>query len=427
VATSATLQPDGTYKVKGQKVFISAGDHDITDNIIHLVLVRIDGAPRGTKGISLMIVPKNRIKADGSLESNNVTPMGVYHKMGQKATPAMHLGFGDNDDTIGYLMGEANMGLKYMFQMMNGARLGVGMAGVYIGSAAYYASLQYAKERPQGRKLNDKDVNDGQTMIINHPDVRRMLLAQKSFVEGGLSFITQCHKYADLMHVTEDTEEKANLDALLELLTPVAKTYGAEGGIVSVNQGLQILGGYGYTEDFLLEQMARDVRIMSLYEGTTGIQSLALLGRQIPRLGGKGVMLWGQEVMKEITSAETFDELKPYCELLKKELGRFQQVTMHLLGVAGKGDYEVFLADANLYMELFSILNISWQWLKLANVAKQTLVTSNLEGEEASFYESKVHTMKYYFHYELPKTKGLATRLTDNTVLTTTMHTELVF
>lgn len=426
VVTSATPQADGTYKIKGQKVFISAGDHDITDNIVHLVLARIDGAPKGTKGISLLVVPKNRIKADGTLESNNVTPMGVYHKMGQKATPAMHLGFGDNDDTIGYMVGEPNKGLKYMFQMMNGARLGVGMAGVYIGSAAYYASLQYAKERPQGRKLNDKDVNDAQTMIINHPDVRRMLLSQKAFVEGGLSFITQCHKYADLMHVSEDTDEKANLDALLELLTPVAKTFGAEAGIASVNQGVQVLGGYGYTEDFLLEQMARDVRIMSLYEGTTGIQSQALLGRQIPRNGGKGAILWGQEVMKDVSAAETFDELKPYCELMKKELGRFQQVTMHLLGVAGKGDIEVFLSDATLFMELFGILNVSWQWLKLATVAKQAMVMGNPEGEEALFYESKVHTMKYYFHYELPKTKGLATRLMDTTVLTTTMEAELV-
>jgi alkylation response protein AidB-like acyl-CoA dehydrogenase len=418
VATMAYAQADGSYKIQGQKIFISAGDHDITDNIIHLVLARLEGAPKGTRGISLFVVPKNRITTSGSLEPNDVTSMGIYHKMGQKGTPAMHLSFGEKNDSIGYMVGEPNKGLTYMFQMMNGARLGVGLAGVYIASAAYCESLQYAKERPQGRRLNSKDPNAEPVTIIHHPDVRRMLLSQKAFIEGTLSFVLQCHKYADLLHVSQTPEDKQYYDDLLELLTPVAKTYGAEGGIASVNQGVQILGGYGYTEDFVLEQMARDVRIMTLYEGTTGIQSQALLGRQIPRNNGRGAILWGKEVMKDIEAGKAFESLKPYTELMMKELGRYQQTTMHLMGLAAKGDYEVFLADATLYMEYFGILNVAWQWLKQGIVAQKALDSQNLQGNDEAFYQSKLQTMKYYFHYEVPKVKGLATRLTDNTVLT---------
>ena len=419
VATTASPLPDGSYKIKGQKIFISAGDHDVTDNIIHLVLARIDGAPQGTKGISLFIVPKKRSDTEGEqLVSNDVSSIGIYHKMGQKATPAMHLGFGEKDDCIGYLLGEANRGLPHMFLMMNGARLGVGLGGIHIASAAYYSSLQYANERPQGRRLNEKGAFGEPTTIIHHPDVRRMLLFQKAIMEGGLCLILQCFKYLDLERVEEDPSVKQHYNDLLELLTPVAKTFGAEMGMAATNQGVQVLGGYGYTEDFKLEQLARDVRIMSLYEGTTGIQAQAVLGRQIPRHGAKSVDLWINEVKKDIETASAFDALKPYATLLTNNVNNWKTTTQHLLSVAGKGDMEIFLSDATLYIELFGILNVSWLWLKQAAVAQKALNNKKPTGDEQQFYASKIHTMRFYFHYELPKVNSLTTRLLDETILT---------
>lgn len=421
IATIAYPQLDGTYKIKGQKVFISAGDHDITENIIHLLLARIEGSPKGTKGISLFIVPKNKINEENA--SNDVTSMGIYHKMGQKATPAMHLGFGDNDHCIGYLLGEANNGLPQMFQMMNGARLGVGLGGIQIASAAYYASLKYANERLQGRRLNQKNNLNEPTAIIHHPDVRRMLLTQKSIVEGTLSFLLQCYQFLDLLKVAETPEEKQKYDSLLELLTPVAKTYGAEMGNFSVNQGLQVLGGYGYTEDFVLEQMARDVRIMSIYEGTTGIQSQALLGRQITRNNGVTLLFWKETVMQAIEDSYAFEELLPSATLLLNELQHFEEITKHLLNIASKGDSEVFLADATLYMEYFGILNIAWQWLRMASVAQRAILNLNFIHDDKVFYEAKVHTMKFYYKYEFSKCAYLSSCLVNESVLTVNKET----
>ncbi len=420
VACTATPLPDGTYKISGQKIFISAGDHDVTDNIIHLVLARIQGAPKGTKGISLFIVPKNRKNTEGGvLESNDVTSVAIYHKMGQKATPAMHLEFGAKNDCVGYLIGEANRGLPHMFLMMNSARLGVGMGGIHIASAAYYASLQYAKERPQGRRLNEKSALGEPTTIIHHPDVRRMLMYQKAIVEGGQSFIFQCYKYLDLEKAHADNLEiKKHYNDLLELLTPVAKTFGAEMGFLSVNQSVQVLGGYGYTEDFELEQLLRDCRIMSLYEGTTGIQAQALLGRQVVGNKGHSLVAWYNEVAKDVHEAENIKALKPYWEKLMAAMRQLQKVTNHLFKVAEKGNTEVFLSDANLYMEYFGILNVSWQWLKQAIAAHKALNTGEDLGDDKVFYASKIQTMQFYFHYEIPRLKSLAERLMDKTTLT---------
>jgi alkylation response protein AidB-like acyl-CoA dehydrogenase len=420
VATMAYPQADGSYKIVGQKIFISAGDHDVTDNIVHLVLARIEGAPKGTKGISLFIVPKNRANTEGgALESNDVTPVGVYHKMGQKATPAMHLEFGAKNDCIGYLIGEANRGLPHMFLMMNGARLGVGMGGIHIASAAYYSSLQYARERPQGRRLNEKTALGEPTTIIHHPDVRRMLMYQKAIMEGGQSLIFQCYKYLDLEKAHADNPElKKQYNDLLELLTPVAKTFGAEMGFLSVNQGLQVFGGYGYTEDFELEQLLRDCRIMSLYEGTTGIQAQALLGRQVVGMQGRSLVAWYNEVAKDVHEAENIKTLKPYWKKQMAAMRQLQKVTAHLFKVAAKGNTEIFLSDANLYIEYFGILNVSWQWLKQAIAAQKALDAGKDLGEDKVFYASKIQTMQFYFHYEIPRLKGLAERLMDKTVLT---------
>lgn len=419
VATTATPQTDGTYHLKGQKIFISAGDQDVTENIIHLVLARIDGAPKGTKGISLFVVPKKRLSSTGTLESNGVSSIGIYHKMGQKATPAMHLDFGSEQPCEGYLLGEMHRGLPQMFLMMNGARLGVGMGGIHIASAAYYASLQYAHERPQGRRLNEKQVLGEPVPIIQHPDVRRMLFLQKAIVEGGLGLILQCYQYLDLEKVNADQPEvKKQYNDLLELLTPVAKTFGAEMGFIAVNQGLQVLGGYGYTEDFPLEQLARDVRIMSLYEGTTGIQSQALLGRQVVGNKGRTLIAWYQEVAKTVHEAEHSATLSKNWDELMQAMRKFQEVTSQQFTLANQGDSEVFLADANLYMEAFGILNVAWQWLRQGIVAEKALTTGQLQSEDQLFYNSKIQTMRFYFQYELPRLQGLFTRLMDATRLT---------
>lgn len=421
VTTSATPQPDGTYKIRGQKVFISAGDHDATDNIIHLMLARIDGAPKGTKGISLFVVPKYRL--DG--QPNDVTSTGVYHKMGQKGVPAMHLTMGSNDGTIGYIVGEPHQGLPYMFQMMNEARIGVGMTAAAIATAAYHAALEYAKERPQSRRLNQKGQLDApQTIIINHPDVRRMLLFQKAVTEGSLSLLIEAARLYDISQVAEG-EEKENAFLLLDLLMPVAKSYPSEMGVQSVSQSLQTFGGYGFTEDFPVEQLYRDIRITPIYEGTTGIQAQDLLGRKMTMKGGKAPQLLFAEIKRTMAEASTHNDLKRYADQLSHELDRIQDVMKSLMPHMMQGDVERYLSDATLFLEFFGIVVVAWQWLKQAVVAQETLLTKNPQGDELAFYEGKLHTMKFYFHYEVPKTLGLAVRLKDPEVLTIVTEKEL--
>ena len=407
ITSTAYPQPDGSYKIVGQKIFISSGDHQCVDNIIHLFLARIEGAPSGTKGISLFIVPKKRIKADGTLESNDVKAAGDFQKLGQRANATAHLSFGENNDCYGWLVGDENRGLSYMFQMMNGARIEVGMNGASIASAAYEASLQYAKERPQGRSLSregQKDLSKGQTAIINHPDVRRMLLLQKAVVEGSLSLLMETGRLLDLKNTSEG-KEKENYHLLLEFLTPIAKTYPSEMGRVSVNNGLQVLGGYGFCLDFPLQQHYRDIRIMALYEGTTGIQSLDLLGRKATMKNGKALMLLMGEVQQAIQAATTYDDLKPFAKILGGKLQEVQEVMQYLVSYAMKGEFEKFLADATIFMEFVSTIVIGWQWLKIGTTAKEALVTGNMK-QPIEFYESKIHTMKFFYKYEMPKTSS---------------------
>lgn len=419
IVTSATANEDGTYNISGQKIFISAGDHQCCENIIHLVLARIEGAPAGTKGISLFIVPKYAL-GKGEKASNDVTTAGEFEKMGQRGYVTTHLVFGDKNNCKGHLVGEANRGLKYMFQMMNGARLEVGLTAAAIASAAYYASLQYAKERPQGRKLDGsggKNINAEQTLIINHPDVRRMLMLQKSVVEGCSSLLLLCGKYLDLSHYAETEEEREKYSDLLEFLTPIAKTYPSEMGRVSTSNGMQVLGGYGFTTDFPLEQLYRDIRITAIYEGTTGIQSLDLLGRKALMKNGAVLMTLMKEINADIATAETYDELRPYCVKLKSSLELSQKVLGHLSQFALAGKFENFLADATIFMEMTSNIVIAWQWIKMAAAAKQAIVTDQMVKEE-EFYTAQIHTMKFYFKYELPKTKSSAETLLNEETLT---------
>jgi butyryl-CoA dehydrogenase len=419
---SAEPTDAGYYKIKGQKIFISAGDHDGVDNVIHLVLVRLKGAPAGIKGISLFVVPKKRIEPSGKLVLNDVNCAGIYHKLGYRGAPITQLAFGENDDCRGWLVGEANKGLSYMFQMMNGARIDVGLGAACISSAAYYASLEYAKERPQGRKLSSKDPLSPQIPIIEHPDVKRMLLFQKAIIEGSLSLLMQCSRYHDMEKVSEG-EDHENYNLLLELLTPVAKTYPSEMGILSCSQAIQILGGYGYCDEFPVEQYYRDVRIHPIHEGTTGIQGMDLLGRKMMMKKGKAGQLYLAEVRKAIATAQADTELKPLALELEKAVGSLESVTGHLAGIAMKGNQEMFMADATLYLEFFGIIAIAWQWLMQATVAKKALAGELLPGD-VNFYNGKIYTYRYFFGYELPKIEGLAKRLTNGDGLTVEMKND---
>ncbi|MBK9151169.1 MAG: acyl-CoA dehydrogenase [Saprospiraceae bacterium] len=427
IVTSAAPVSNGVYKIKGQKIFISGGDHEGVENIVHLTLARIEGAPAGTKGISLFVVPKYRPEEDGTLQYNDVRAVADFQKMGQRGYSTVHLVYGEENACYGYLVGEPNMGLKYMFQMMNGARIDVGMTAISTATAAYYASLQYARERPQGRKIlntGKKDLSEGQTLIINHPDVRRMLLLQKAICEGALSLLIEASVYSDLSHTSEG-EEKADYHDLLELLTPIAKTYPAEMGRVAINNGLQVLGGYGYCMDFPLQQYLRDIRIMAIYEGTTGIQSLDLLGRKVTMNNGKALRLLTGRIMSVIESASGHDSLKVYGEQLGKAVASIQKSLEYLIPYAMQGDYENFLADATVFMEQASNAVVAAQWLRIATVAQEALEAGSRQYSR-EFYESKIHTMKFYFKYELPKVHAAAQTICSHDKLTLP-DTEVLF
>ena len=442
ISTSAEpTDEEGVYKIKGQKIYISCGDHDACENVIHLMLAKIKGGPAGTKGISLFVVPQKRLVDCASadvgrwtlenrpttqdsrpkthdLTNNDVQTAGVYHKMGYKGAPIAHLMVGSNDNCLGYLVGEPHKGLSYMFQMMNEARVGVGTNAAAIGTAAYYASLQYAKERPQGRVISDKDPAKPQSLIVRHADVKRMLLFQKSVVEGSLSLLLQCGLWSDLAHVAEgETKERAEL--LLDLLTPIAKSYPSEMCCQTTSAAVQILGGAGYTTDFPVEQFYREARIHPIHEGTTGIHGLDLLGRKILMKNGKAVQFLMEEMQQTIAAAKNATELQNLAEQLEKALLRLQKTTEYLLTLAT--DAEVFLADATLYLEMFGITSIAWQWLKQATVAAQALPRAVSDGDQ-NFYRGKLLTARYFFEYELVKTETLATRLGSSDCVTVEMQ-----
>lgn len=420
IKTGALPTNKDYYLIKGQKIFISAGDHQFAGNFVHLVLARIDGAPSGTKGVSLFVVPKMRPDENGGLVYNSAEIVGEFEKMGQKGYCTTHIVFGDNDDCRGWLVGDANQGLSYMFQMMNEARIATGRMGAAISSAAYFSSLRYANERPQGRKLNStgqKNTNEEQTLIINHPDIKRMLFTQKAIVEGSMSLIIQTSIYFDKEITSTSVEEKEKYHLLLELLTPIAKTYPAEKGIEATSNAVQILGGYGFCFDFMPQQYYRDIRIIALYEGTTGIQSLDLLGRKITMKNGRALELLAAEIQESIASANKYEELKPYANHLLENLGLIQKVMSVLKPHAMQGNYERFLADATVFMDFFGTIVIGWQWLKTATIAKQILEKGK-GNQPVAFYNSKFYTMKFFYTYEMVKTIGLAKTLMNDEELT---------
>ena len=426
ISTSAEPTEAGYYRLRGQKIYISSGDHDACDNVVHLMLAKIKGGPAGAKGISLFAVPRQRV-AEGlpsgatkpeELVPNDVVTAGIYHKLGCKGAPIAHLMIGGNDDCRGYLVGEPNKGLSYMFQMMNEARLAVGVSAAAIGTAAYYAALEYARARPQGRPIANRDVTQPQVPIIQHADVKRMLLFQKATMEGALGLLLQSSYYMDVARAGTG-EEKENAELLLDLLMPIAKSYPSEMGVLSTSAAIQVHGGAGYTTDFPVEQFWRESRIHPIHEGTTGIQGLDLLGRKITLHGGKAVGLLLAEIQAAIAAAEALPELAPLAAQLTKNVGMLQQVTGHLLGMAAK-DHELFLADATLYLELAGLVVVAWQWLRQATVAQAALPAAH--ADDQNFYHGKLMAAQYFFEYELVKVPGLAKRLQSANAVTVAMQ-----
>jgi butyryl-CoA dehydrogenase len=308
----------------------------------------------------------------------------------------------------------------YMFQMMNEARIGVGMGAAAMATAAYYTSLEYAKTRKQGRKVSEKDPSQPQVPIIEHADVKRMLLFQRAIVEGSLSLLLQCSKYSDLHKVGSD-DERETYALLLDLLTPVAKTYPSEMGILSISQGLQCFGGSGYCDDYPIEQYYRDARIHPIHEGTTGIHGLDLLGRKVLMKNGKASQLYLSEVRAAIEEAAKFPRLEAYARELSEALDKLIQVTSHLVGISQRKGPEHFLADSTLYLELFGIISIAWQWL-LQAVAAEKAIQKDIPGGERTFYMGKLYVFRYFFGYELPKIEGLVKRLMNTDGLTVDMN-----
>ena len=422
ITTMAEPTAKDYYLIKGQKIFISAGDHDGVDNVVHLMLAKIEGAPAGVKGISLFVVPKKRIDDSGNLVPNDVAASGVYHKLGYRGCPIVQLSMGDKNDCRGWLVGDPHNGLKYMFQMMNEARIGVGMGATAMATAAYYASLDYTRSRNQGRKMGQKDPNLPPVPIIEHADVKRMLLFQRAVIEGALALIVQCSKYVDFQKVLGG-EDKEKYHLLLEILTPIAKSYPSEMGIISISQGLQCLGGSGYCDDYPLEQYYRDCRIHPIHEGTTGIQGMDLLGRKVAMKNGRAFLFFINELEDTIGEAQKYMELRGFANDLNSTLTDLQDVTQHLVTIAQQQGPEVFLADATLYLEFFSIVTIAWQWL-LQGVAVQKALKNGAKKADQNFYQGKMFTLRYFFAYELPKTLALAKRLLDDDRLTVEMQVE---
>jgi butyryl-CoA dehydrogenase len=419
ITTLAEPTDRGYYKMRGQKIFISAGEHDGVENVIQLLLARIKGAPPGVKGLSLFVVPNKRIRGNGELVPNDVNVAGIYHKLGYRGSPITQLSLGEKDNCRGYLVGEPHKGLSYMFQMMNEARIDVGLGAAAIASAAYYASLEYARERIQGRRLSAKDPTMPPVPIIEHPDVKRMLLFQRAVVEGSLSLIFQCCEYSDMIRVS-DGEDKERFSLLLDLLTPAAKSYPSEMGLVSVSLGLQCLGGYGYCDEFPLELYYRDARIHPIHEGTTGIQGLDLLGRKVIMKDGRALTLFLEEVGKTVQSAKKIPALEPYAQRLNNARERLEEITSHLVRLALKENQELFLADATLYLEFFGIISVAWQWLLQALSVQKALENDQSERENL-FYQGKMYAFRFFFHYELPKIEGLGKRLMESDGLTLKM------
>lgn len=397
--TKASPADDGSYRIKGQKMFISGGDQDITENIVHLVLARIEGADKGVKGISLFIVPKFITNPDGSLaDRNDVQLAGLLHKMGYRGTTSTVLSFGEKDSCVGYLIGEAGKGLMYMFKMMNEARIGVGLGAAMIGYRGYLESLDYARNRPQGRKPTEKDPLSKPVNIVEHADVRRMLLAQKSYVEGSLAVCLLAARLVD------EQEAGGNEDSgiLLDLLTPVVKSFPSYYGPRANDLAIQVLGGSGYIREYPVEQCYRDNRLNPIHEGTHGIQSLDLLGRKLWQHNGKGLKLLMARIHATLASAAQKEELAGLVGEYQTQLKTVQETTLLLGGALQKGQVDEALSNAALYLDMMGKAVIGWLWIEMADKALTAFGQSDSADDQA-FLAGKLQAAQYFVRWEMPE------------------------
>ena len=399
--TKAEPQADGSYSITGTKIFISAGEHDLTENIVHLVLARLPDAPGGTKGISLFIVPKFLPKADGSVgERNGIRCGALEHKMGIKAnaTCVMNL-----DGATGWLVGEANKGMTAMFVMMNAARLGVGMQGLGIAETAYQSAVAYARDRLQGRSLTGpKNANGPADPIIVHPDVRRMLMIQKSFTEGARALSLWVGMLIDEAHLHPDAATREAADDLIQMLTPIIKAYFTDMGSECANLAVQTWGGHGFIRENGVEQLVRDARITQLYEGTNGIQALDLVGRKLPMKGGRAAQRLLGEIGGFIAQHKADEKMKGFVEPLEKAMGRVQDSALFLMQNAMKNPDEAGGAATDL-LRLMALTAMAYMWNRIVVAAHKGLEAGNDNG----FYEAKITTARFFMARVLPQTVSL--------------------
>jgi alkylation response protein AidB-like acyl-CoA dehydrogenase len=402
IRTRAEPHADGSYRIKGNKIFISGGDQPISENIVHMVLAKLPDAPPGVKGISLFLVPKFHVNDDGSLGArNDVTLAGLFHKMGWRGTTSTALNFGDNGECVGYLVGKPHHGLSYMFQMMNEARIGVGMGAIMLGYAGYLYSLDYARNRPQGRQPDGKDPSSPQISIVEHADVRRMLLTQKAYVEGAFDLGLYAARLFDDTHTLETAEDRTRALELLDLLTPIVKSWPSEFCLKANELAIQILGGHGYTREYPVEQYYRDNRLNPIHEGTHGIQSLDLLGRKVSQNGGaalKQLLKLINDCCQRASASESLNALRQPLEQL---LARLQAVTLALLGDLMNGKVNQGLANSALYLKVFGHTVIGWRWLEQAIRAEQGLANT-ANADEQAFYRGKLQAARYFLTWEVP-------------------------
>jgi hypothetical protein len=429
------------YLIEGEKTFITAGDHDLTDNIIHAVLARIEGSPAGTKGLSLFLVPKIRVKPDGTLgEPNDVECTGIEHKMGIHASPTCSMSFGANGKCHGWLLGEADKGMRAMFQMMNEARIMVGLQGAALANAAYQYALKYAKERIQGRHiLQFKNEAAPATAIINHPDVKQLLMWQKAIAEASRALLLRAAICYDLAHHNPDESQKAMYEGILEILTPVCKAYCSDQGFRSTEMSLQTLGGYGYICEYPVEQYLRDTKIASIYEGTNGIQAMDLVGRKLPAKGGMNLMTLAQQINELVEKHEKHELLAPEFALLAQARDALGDVSMYF-AMTAPADPLVPVLNASPYLDLFGQTVFGWLLLEQAAIAYPKIVAicqkkgikyddeaavAKLcaDDDEARFYDGKVKVAQFYARRALPlcKPKADVIKAGDKSALSATL------
>lgn len=402
IKTSAKPHEDGSYRIFGQKMFISGGDQSITDNIVHMVLAKIEGAPAGVQGISLFICPKVLVNDDGSLgERNDVHLAGLLHKMGYRNTTSTVLSFGEKDGAVGYLVGEPHKGLSYMFQMMNEARIGVGLGAAVLGYQGYNYSLNYARERPQGRLSSNKDPESEQINIVQHADVRRMLLAQKSYVEGGMALCFYASALFEDSRTAPSEDERNNAFLLLDLITPVVKSWPSKYCLRANELAIQVLGGSGYIREYPVEQYYRDNRLNPIHEGTEAIHGLDILGRKVLMKNGAGMKLLNKKLAETIEQAEQYPATAEFAASLRDGLATLNDVTMTLLGRLAN-DTDLALANATVYLDLFGRVLSAWIWLKQAIAAAKGLEDC-AHDSDSNFYKGKIHAARYHFQWELPE------------------------